>query len=226
MEEVLHMLIKVGEYEHIESLQKEGLMYLNPVKYFQDLPNDNSVRSDEDENLTRLMQADDCVLSLNGKSIDLAKGSQIKFYEKIVDEHPSSHLFCMSSLFEGDILPEPHIFSPRIREFSTSVRGAMLVIIDSKAFLSRISDSLSDESGFSYRRVRYLDRTSYSGSMTIFDKFEEYSWQKEFRICFRFSSRLRGACALNIGSIEDISEIVDLNNFKNICDSQKNLIEF
>lgn len=56
------LFIKFGEKENIEQLQKEGLLYCNPIEFFKNC--ENKEQLDLNENATKILQGDKCVIYL------------------------------------------------------------------------------------------------------------------------------------------------------------------
>lgn len=223
---VCYMLVRFGKFEHIKALQDNGTIYVNPISYFKTLDNDNCVRADENENLTHVLQADKHKAWVNDDEVKLVPGSQIKIFDPREEVFPATHIFCMSSIFEGDELAEPNIFDPRINEFVSAPNdGGLLVITDPKEFLDRVINNAPAGIELNWGRVRYVDPKSHNGKLTVLNKFEGYSWQKEFRIAFAASNKV-GPLSYQIGDISDISKLTKYSDFKNKFSSLTNEITF
>jgi len=62
------------------------------------------------------------------------------------------------------------------------------------------------------RTVIYIDLYKYSGQKTLFQKDISYSWQEELRIIlYTDKHKVCDPFRFSIGSIEDISTILDLS---------------
>jgi hypothetical protein len=63
---------------------------------------------------------------------------------------------------------------------------------------------------YHYNFIEYKDFSKYSGKKSLFQKDVSYSYQQEFR--FLIKSEFKIAMNIEIGSLEDISKIISVNN--------------
>lgn len=208
----LRLMMKFGAKEHLEEMQKQGLIYCNPVKYFLKIE-DGKLRGDEMEAVYKLQYMTNPNIQLREADKPDAPWLKLNTTNALFKEsnpNPLGNIFCMSG-FKIMATTEPSIYTidKRCREFG----GYFLLISDQNKFLKRVKKAL-DAFTFPYRQglIKYLDLKTYSGDKTLFQKDLEYSYQEEFRIFLQTGSD--SPFTLTIGSIEDISTLYD---FEKVC---------
>jgi hypothetical protein len=207
MEEV-RLLVKFGKVQHLEQLQKEGLFYCNPIKYFLSIE-DGKLRGDEMESVYKLqymVKPDFEVKDANKPDAPWLKLNVTNAQYKESYSNPLGNIFSMSA-FKIIANTNPSIFTidNRYKEFG----GHFLLVHNQAEFLERIKTALQVHS-VSYKQglVEYLELKKYTGSKTLFQKDLEYSYQEEFRIFLQTDSN--SPFTFSIGSIEHISELYDV----------------
>jgi len=221
------VLVRFSKREHLNSFRENGHIYMNPYSLFGKAEID-VVRKDEYENLTYLLQSSQAKIKVN--ECELKTKGSIKLYFPNDDKANVTHIFSMSSLEVGDNIPDDgSVFDERIREFGDS----FVVILDVKAFLNRVELTLENLKGneiiSSYKadKIVYVDESRYQGKMTIFHKLLRYAWQREWRIAVSAKNN-EVPLQFNIGSIKDISVVIDMKKFQNtwIVENGKQIINF
>jgi len=209
--------VKFSKSEHITSLQKKGVIYMNTVSYFKQLDNDKQ-RMDKNENYTRILQSNRTTLKVNNDLIYTV--GPIHVYDPAEDEYQATHIFCLSCLCENDrIRDDNKIFDDRVREFKDV--DTMLIITNLTEMDSRLRNALRklESEGLimkpNYDRVKYKDFSSYSGVCDIFTKSNCYEYQKEWRLTVSSPKNREMPFRINVGNIEDISRALPLKDFKN-----------
>ncbi|MFH1728679.1 MAG: hypothetical protein ABIA04_09705 [Pseudomonadota bacterium] len=134
MKDTILTLIKFGKKEHIESLQKEGKMFINTISYFRKYEgsNQNNVKY-KNECLQNLYQSKDVQVFMNEKRINNLTG-QVKMKIDCFDDYK---LFCMYSLKTArypDFNKEDIIVDKRNFEFG----DYCLLLLEPKEFLNRV----------------------------------------------------------------------------------------
>ncbi|MCK5602822.1 hypothetical protein KAR91_13155 [Candidatus Pacearchaeota archaeon] len=226
--------VKFSKNEHTTSLQKEGLIYMNPVSYFQKLDNDKH-RGDGKENLTHVWQPDQVMLRMNEHTIaaeDIA--GTIDVYNPPDDKNQATHIFCLSCLSEKDMVRDDYkIFDDCVREFKDT--DTMLIITNLTEMDRRLRNALQklESDGLivkpNYDRVSYVDYSSYHGEVDIFTKSTCYEYQKEWRLTVSTPKYSKVPFQFKVGNIEDISIALPLKDFKNkviITDDNKVMLDF
>ena len=194
------ILLKLGQAEHMRQFREDGLIYMNPQKYFSDLTND-SVRADRFECSDAIYQPKDIT------------NFQIKneVMDSVIDippEHMAGpvifsrggkafNLFCMFSISEPTEFP---IVDERNIEFGDS----FVLVLNTQEFIDRLCNKLV-ESNFSYKHglVSYYDEETYSGETGAFKKPSSFECQKEYR--FAIYPGLSEPLKIELGSLEDIT---------------------
>lgn len=221
---------KVSSHERLLQMQK-GLLYMNSVHYFSNLPGEESLplRMDESESVYGVLRAGQnsqgySTLSVkigeSGKEIDLGPNAVL------TAEYPRPKnymLFCMSSLADGPDgkVPGEHEGKLYLDERFLHFGSHLLLISNPAAFGNRISQAISNKKGIfgskffhdGFGLVDYKPLKDHSGPKGLYTKDIGYSWQRELRFAFGVEDHLlnkQGAYELNIGDISDISEIVSV----------------
>lgn len=189
-------LMKFGNLAHLLQLQNEGLLYMNQIKYFWEV---------EDEDRGDLF---DCVAQVQrGPKIGLTlpEGKEVFMEgEWIIRMYPPGHdkinIFCMYALrplIEGTFPVDNRNF--RFGEHA-------LVLINRDEFMRRIESALKSQEIFGDANiVEYVD-DNYTGEFGPFKKLRKFAYQSEWRlVCYNGPSRPR---EIKIGSIADISIIM------------------
>ena len=87
-----------------------------------------------------------------------------------------------------------------------------LVINNPEEFLKRVDSALKNRSiDYDAGLVSYYDEHNFSGDLDIFKKPKKFEHQSEYRIFFDLGSN--EPFKINIGSIEDISTIYEIEEF-------------
>ena len=225
--------VKFSKNEHITSLQKEGLIYMNPVSYFQKLVNDEQM-GDNKENLTHVFQPDKVELKINGDTLD-AKDIAGPIYVRnpADDKYQTTHIFCLSCLSEKDMVRDDYkIFDDCVRDFKNT--DTMLLITNLTEMDKRLRNALQklERDGSimkpNYDRVNYIDYTSHNGAVDIFNKSNSYEYQKEWRLIVSVPKGSKVPFKFNVGNIEDISIVLPLKDFRNkvIVTDDKVVLDF
>ncbi len=201
----LGIFIKFGQQEHIEAMQKSGLLFCNTVVSFVSTP-DGKLRGDELENVTYQQYIGNAVVAMKEPDEpdtafkDVATAESVRIFSRTVQ---SGNLFCLYHHgFDEESELQEHEVCARCAEFGSHA----LVIYNVKEFLGRLQSSLKAKNiNYSLAAVQYTDLRTYSGHKHIYQKDISYSWQKEFRIHIQHDEDL--PILLEIGSLEDISHI-------------------
>jgi hypothetical protein len=223
MDNYVLALLKFGKTKHIRELQN-GILYMNPLSYFRGIEEDKS-RGDKNEGLHRFLQKDSLTITIGDQIInkeDIVKPVEIRL-SKVQD----FNLFCMYAINSKTIKSNnfQFILDDRIYKFG----DACLAVQDGDEFINRIKLAINNKNKVLNKRIKtkgsklveYVDKKNYSGEMGIFKKFNNYSYQHEYRIAFDVPEDLRnetGVFKLDIGDISDITKIFKTSEFENIME--------
>lgn len=217
----ISMFLKIGKEDHIDSLQKEGLLFCNTVKYFRSLENEHiKLRKDTSEGAVTSTKIDWMKIYVKDKELPI-KFTKARLHT-FDDAKDLEHIYCMYA-----ITPDLATGKPFIDQRNIHFGDSGLLILDPPTFLKRIKKTIKREITFDYGPVNYyLDDQDYK-NLTVFDKQEYFAYQREFRLLFHNVSP--EPLKISIGSIEDISKKIEaskltelllvkgenLENFKN-----------
>lgn len=232
---ILYLIKFVGEKEYAEQFIN-GELYFNRLSFFKRIEeNDDEGRKDSNEAISYWWQKNKIQIDIStpslGKSTildkDLVAPVKVSFLK---DE--SLHIFCLYAmrtngfeLIDGKIeyLKEEAIKSKtqlmiddRCFKF-----GRYAVIVPAKQFIELISASLeSTGKKCRARLVEYFDGDSFHGEFERFEvpfnKEKHYSYQSEYRICIDNRTQGSDPFILSIGSLKDISTLVESSELNNI----------
>lgn len=208
--------MKFGEKEHLEKMQKEGILYCNTITYFSKLE-DNNNRGDKLESTFEFKYSENLILrfrpvnepSTEWKKLKVTDMSFRKYYEE-----PLGNFFCISA-FQRNATKDISIFNFDER-FSNYKH--VLIINNESQFMDRLKKSLAKlEFKTCFNKVQYLDLYKHTGKRSLFEKDIKYSWQEEFRILiYTNKHKENDPFEFSIGNIEDISTIYDLSKTKSL----------
>jgi hypothetical protein len=193
----LSLLIKIGEEQHIDKLQKSGLIYSKTVKYFREREIEEfELRRDKYEGAQNSIRINNLKLSIENKELpfNFQKGRFNTFNHKI----DLNHVFCLYAAYEEHANGKPFV-DERVANFGNTA----LLITNPGEFVRRVEEFSRNKFGCSYSLVKYYpDNEDYS-KLTVFHKPDYYNFQREFR--FHFDHIANEDLVFKIGSIEDIS---------------------
>ncbi len=177
----------------------DGNLYLNNLSYFSSLDSSDQVRCDSHEGLT------DC-LQVKSISIQNAEGDWVPIGEiqnPVVFEGDYSenlNVLCLYSITDrqGDFFDERNV------QF-----GEVTVLIkDLLEFISRIRTAAKVKGWeIGHSPIEYVSRNTYNGRMGPFRKFDEFSYQNEFR--FSLKTDVKSPCVLSVGDLRDIVCVIE-----------------
>jgi hypothetical protein len=224
------LMFKAANLERLNQM-RSGLLYMNSIEYFSKLPGEESIalRKDELEAVYGVLRAGPVpggearlLLKIGdkGQEIDLGPTAVLTASYPLPKNYM---LFCMGALADGEdgVIPGEREgklhFDSRFLNFGTH----MLLITNAPEFGRRLSSAIAKTSGLfrsdyfheGHGLVEYKDLATYSGAKGLFIKDARYSWQNEFRIVLGAEDHLlneHGGLELQIGSIEDISQVVSI----------------
>lgn len=194
--------LKFGTEEHLLQLRDKGIIYMNPLEYFRNLE-DEDLRGDNYEGVTGVYNLPPGEFEIPTLQF---KGNHEGMHYCEQWENLNGNIFslyCVSS--HG--FPDPREFKvdPKMTKFGTHV----LLIKDNPKFLSLIKKELrrkkiSFDDGF----IEYYDRYAINGKVSVFQKPNEFAYQKEFRIyAWRNGAK---PLVLELGSLAHMTELLPM----------------
>jgi hypothetical protein len=208
---MLMVLLKFGQRQHLEEFRKNGLLYLNPEKYFTDLE-DDIVRGDRFEGTDQIHQPKDIrhlriENNVTGSVVmigpeDLAGPISVRF-----SKSPPCNLFCM---FSGT---KP-VDGPFVSERNFGFGDSFILVLNTQKFIDRICTTAKKAGfGYTYGPVEYYDADGYSGETGLFRKPSTFAYQQEFRFAIEPGSLQ--PIRMVAGSLEDLTtpvySLLDIN---------------
>jgi hypothetical protein len=224
------MLFKVSTYERLLQMQK-GLLYMNSLDYFSNLPGEESLplRMDELESVYGVLRAGPNSQGYSTLSVKVGESDkETDLGPKAVltarFPRPKNYmLFCMSSFADGPDgkIPGEHEGKLYLDKRFLHFGSHLLLISNPSAFGDRISKAISNKKGIfgskffhdGFGLVDYKPLGNHSGPKGLYTKDSKYSWQRELRFAFGAEDHLlnrQGAFELNVGDLSDISQIISV----------------
>lgn len=206
MEEVrIFFLIKIGEKKHIDKLRKQGFVYMQNIDWFKELE-DKELRGDKDEGLTGIAKIAELKLLHKGEVLARSDSAQLK----LRDDENKGNLFCLTAITSRE---DPETF--KIDKKNKRFGDCFVVITDVRELIQRFCGKLKElNHEYVYNLVKYYNPKKYSGSLNVFCKPDNFEYQREFR--FWVKRNEPGPLEFEIGSIEDISLILDIEKLNKI----------
>jgi len=187
----------------MENLFYKGEIHMKRLNTFTKISN-NEI-GDKDEGITCSHQKSEIKsFTVNGKNMTSSL-IRISLRES---NAPNPFIYCTYGIYKkNNENTQKVVIDTKCFEFGDTA----VVIYNPKTFIYKIQQSYHIE----YDKITYREKDKYSGDMGIFSKFDNYSHQEEFRIINYEKSNLN-EINLDIGSIEDISIIVNVNELNPI----------
>ena len=193
------MFLKFGSEIDIKDLYENGTIYLNPIDRFRKIE-DNELRGDNYEGVNRiwnLPSGEFEILSIRHK-VKYINMHLRESYQNVLGNIYS--IYCISSY--GFASPNDFFIDKKVERFGSY----FLMVKDNPRFLQLIEDKLNLLGlKFHHGFVRYYDKKSINGQITLFQKPNEFEYQKEFRIYVDSASLT--PLVLKIGSLKNIAEV-------------------
>lgn len=204
MTHTIKMFLKLGSLENITDLYENGTIYINTIEYFRKTE-DSELRGDKYEGASEIIN------SLPGTFKIPEIEGEFKYeklhYKKSFEEILGNiySLYCISS--KG--FPNPLDF--QIDKKNLRFGTHCLMVKDNNYFFEKIKIELKNKGyEFNHGFVDYYDKEKVNKKLTIFDKPNEFEYQKEFR--FYVLNNEIEPIKIQIGSLKDYAEIIETRN--------------
>jgi hypothetical protein len=200
--------LKFGKEDHIDKLQKEGLLFCHTLKYFRTLEKEDlKLRKDTSEGAVTSTKIDWMKIYIDKKELPIKfTKARLHTFDEVKD---LEHIYCMYA-----VTPDLATEEPIIDERNIHFGEAGLLILDTKKFLTRIKKAIKGKMTFDYGPVYYYPDDKDYKNLTVFHKQEYYSYQREFRLLFHKQSE--EPLAISIGSLEDITFKFEANKLTDL----------
>jgi hypothetical protein len=212
--------------EYIDQFLFDGSLYMNTLQYFRAYEEeDDQLRADCYEGLTASYDSRNVEMTLVKSGERIETVGKIDVFQPLAD---SINVYCMAMITDDDLVT-PLKLDERFGKF-----GDKAVVIEGVGilhFMDRVKNAVERDlnlgSIYSSRiisnPVDYVNREHHHQELSAFNKFKEYSWQREYRIVLGREVG-SGPIALNIGDISDIASVVDTKEIMNtVFTLEKNL---
>lgn len=185
-------LVKIGKEEHILSLWKQGVVYMNPLSYFKNLEKTGDGRADSDEGAHSIAQTSRMLVG----ELEIDIPTPITFTASNIN---NGYIFCMVGVDSIEDLKKV------LADNLEAMGGAFIIISNPEEFVKRCVNVMqSNGIDLRWGRVRYYDKNEGSYLLDPWLKNKEYKKQSEFRLYFK--RKEEGPAAIIIKSIEDIAD--------------------
>ena len=210
MENHIFYFLKFGNKENMTDLISNGTIYFNTIEYFRVLE-EQKTRGDLYEgtiNILNFKEKDNYTLTI-GESREEIKLKITKAHLREFQKNIKGNLYSLYTLKSPDILKHDFRIDAKNKEFGSHV----VIIKHADKFLKMICKELDKKKiSYSAKLVSYYEKEKISGEITLFDKCQEYDYQKEFRIILFTNSTT--PIKIQIGNIENIAEIFETSNIE------------
>ena len=195
----IHAFLKFGEEENMKSLYEEGIIFLNPIEYFRKYE-DNGLRGDKYEGISEIK-------NLPSGTFEIKEFNHIGKYESLQIRRSFDQvvgniysLYCISS--KGFPNYKKFEISKKVLEFGThTILFKNLPLFLKKIRNAFISLNIEFKEGF----VHYYDKNKINEEIDLFQKPNEFEYQKEFRF-YAIRDSIE-PLILILGNLEGICEI-------------------
>jgi len=208
------LLIKFMDEQYVHSFINEGLLFMNNIQYFRAYEDsDPALRGDAHEGLEASFLPENITLELNGHVITGAV-DKVDLRQCHQDE---TNIYSMTIISDQDILSSGEgglCLSSNFLKFGN--KAIFIGGSDISEFWCRLKNNIDnnqsiytlEENNIVGRKISYVDRRLHHSQLSVFNKFNEYAWQHEWRIALKQTERV-GPLPLKIGSLADIAHVMD-----------------
>jgi hypothetical protein len=207
-------LIRFGQKEHILDLFENGLVYCNTIKYFREL--ENKARGDRYEGTSRITNSvhiTNFELTFPDNSHPPLKLHPKSFHLREFYDNPIGNLYCLFAVYTDEIRKKGiYKIDMKMNQFEAS---HFIIIHTPGEFIRRIREELQ-KLNYEYKDglVKYYNKQTFNGTLTMFDKSDEYAYQNEFR--FLIGNDGQKPLILKLGSLKDISLVLEAKDLEHL----------
>ncbi len=203
--------IRVSDEQYIDSLQKEGHIYCNTIRYFRSLEN-SARKGDVNEGKAYLKQVESAQILVNGKKVAVASKAQLY----LDHQDDKGNIYCLYGVKTELVnLTKKALQKIKIEDFSDDFGKSVLLIHDPSEFISRINQALLNlGKDYNFFPVNYYNPLEYQGELSPFYKAIEYSHQNEVRLWI--PNKKEEPFEFFIGDISDISYKINVGDLDKI----------
>jgi hypothetical protein len=197
------VIMKFMDNQYVNSFLEDGLLFMNNVKFFREYE-DANVRGDIHEGLAATLRVDNTSVIWGELNINSLVG-------KIDIRHDTSdkiNIYSMTMIRYVDIKEAVNCELKLSDDFTTFGDTCILITGDNiSKFFKRLEQAFKKAGikEWSGKKIQYINRENYHGTMNIFQKFDKYMWQFEWRIGIK--QDLDAVYELKLGNLKDIAEV-------------------
>ncbi len=208
------VLLKFMDKQFVQSFLDDGLLHMNNIVYFRNYEDtDTALRGDRHEGLVASYKADQVIIKFGDHIIEDAI-EKIDIRKNHEDE---TNIYSMTKISDANILKAGNdglFLSKKFLKFGNHV--VLISGSDIVKFEDRLRQTISNtkeiytprNDSIVAKQVVYLNRDEHHRQMDVFNKFEQYSWQYEWRIAFK-QTLGKGPYSLKIGYLRDIAKVYE-----------------
>lgn len=203
----IYALIKIGEKSHMEDFINNGAIFLRRLKTYQNI--EDQARADIYEGASEVFQPENVIVTVNDVRIKDFAGPVS------IEGRGNPLVYCMYSLNPKHLSCEKGCYlDERCYEFG----DIAVIITDVMAFYERLK-SVAVKSRFNLKcdLVEYVSWHCHSGEMGNFRKFDDLSYQHEWRAAF-LSDTVDETFRLELGSLRDIAKIGNVSDLNRVIE--------
>lgn len=191
-------MCKIGEHQHVVQLQRNGIVFMNTLKYFWEIE-DGGLRGDKLDGVNHMangLHAE--VRTPDGKLIPADITSWT--LQARPAEPEKINLFCMYAIHS-------EIDAPSIDPRATKFGESSLVMTQPNEFMSRLAAAARELGrSFDANLVNYVPN-HYVGDVGLFSKTDHFAYQSEWRFAMFHGSG--NPITLELGDLSDISMLIE-----------------
>lgn len=211
---IFRVLIKLMDEQYVDSFMNDGLLFMNNIGFFRTYEDsDVALRGDVYEGLAVSYKANEIVIHFGDHKVEGAVDKiDLRYHHE-----DDTNMYSMTKISDGNIIEAGNdglYLSKKFERFGNSaviIGGSNIIEFEKRlkqAIASRNDIYTPRQDNVVARQVCYLSRDDHHGQMDVFDKFDEYKWQYEWRIAFKQTSG-NGAYPLKIGNLTDIAQVFE-----------------
>jgi hypothetical protein len=207
--------IKFGQKEHILDLYENGTVYCNTLQYFRN--HENVAIGDKYEGTTKITNSTDIrFFELTFPNDDARKPIRLNpsaLHLRQFYSNPLANLYCLYTVDTDEVLKEKvYKINGALTQFDST---NFLIIHTPGVFIERMTKAIrAAKYNGQYGFVDYYDKVKYNGELSMFNKPNEFAYQKEFR--FLLENHVEEPVILTLGSLQDISIILETQDIEKL----------
>lgn len=223
----LLLLVKIGQIEHLEAL-RQGRLWARHLEFYKQVEGPPLAHQDSQEGLRGVYQATRIEVRIEppGQDPIILSSDNGLIGQVLVSADLAVPALCLHAIHTGEWTnrqigeAELELFRRHLEipESMSKFGTHALCIYNVQAFQRRIEKACSAQNiQLSRRFVRYVDPERIHGgiptALTGFVKKSSFKDEREYRYLFRAAQTLPDPFILEVGSLEDITNIIPLTDF-------------